>query len=127
MSTVVKKKTAVKQAKKKTAVEPQPMKEAILGHLRLTLAHDPSIATSRDWWTCISLAVRDRMVTNMIDTQATHFKKRTRRVYYLSLEYLMGRMLVNNMYNAGLYDESRAAIESLGLDWDEIEIGRAHV
>lgn len=120
MSTVVKKKTTVKQAKKKTAVEPQPMKEAILGHLRLTLAHDPSIATSRDWWTCISLAVRDRMVTNMIDTQATHFKKRTRRVYYLSLEYLMGRMLVNNMHNTGLYDESRAAIESLGLDWDEI-------
>lgn len=120
MSTVVKKKTTAKQAKKKTAVEPQPMKEAILGHLRLTLAHDPSIATSRDWWTCISLAVRDRMVTNMIDTQATHFKKRTRRVYYLSLEYLMGRMLVNNMHNTGLYDESRATIESLGLDWDEI-------
>ncbi len=122
MSTVARKKTATKQARKKmkNAGAPKPMKESILEHLRLTLAHDPSIATSRDWWTCISLAVRDRMVTNMIETQATHFKTRTRRVYYLSLEYLMGRMLVNNMHNAGLYDESRAAIEALGLDWDEI-------
>lgn len=120
MSTVAKKKTAAKQAKKKNAVKQQPIKEAILEHLRLTLAHDPAIATSRDWLTCISLAVRDHMVGNMIETQATHFKKRTRRVYYLSLEYLMGRMLVNNMHNTGVYEESRAAIESLGLDWDEI-------
>lgn len=120
MSTIAKKKTAAKSANRNNAVTHQPMKEAILEHLRLTLAHDPSVATTHDWWTCISLAVRDRMVNNMISTQATHFKKRTRRVYYLSLEYLMGRMLVNNMHNTGVYEESRVAIESLGLDWDEI-------
>jgi starch phosphorylase len=60
------------------------------------------------------------MVTHMIETQAVHFSKKTRRTYYLSMEYLMGRMLVNNMYNAGVYEEAREAIESLGLDWDEV-------
>ena len=119
-ATAKKKKTAYRKAIKKKAIKHQPMKESILEHLQLTLAHDPAIATKRDWWTCISLAVRDRMVNNMIKTQATHFDKQTRRVYYLSLEYLMGRMLVNNLHNTGVYDEAREAIESLGLDWDEI-------
>lgn len=119
-ATAKKKKTASRKAIKKKAIKHQPMKESILEHLQLTLAHDPAIATKRDWWTCISLAVRDRMVNNMIKTQATHFETQTRRVYYLSLEYLMGRMLVNNLHNTGVYDEAREAIESLGLDWDEI-------
>lgn len=119
-ATAKKKKTAYRKAIKKKAIKHQPMKESILEHLQLTLAHDPAIATKRDWWTCISLAVRDRMVNNMIKTQATHFDTQTRRVYYLSLEYLMGRMLVNNLHNTGVYDEAREAIESLGLDWDEI-------
>lgn len=120
MSALAKKKTASKKAIKKKAIKHPSMKDSILEHLRLTLAHDPAIATKRDWWTCISLAVRDRLVDNMIETQATHFNKQTRRVYYLSLEYLMGRMLVNNLHNTGVYDEARDAIESLGLDWDEI-------
>ena len=120
MSAIAKKKTASRKAIKKKAIKHQSMKDSILDHLRLTLAHDPAIATKRDWWTCISLAVRDRMVDNMIETQATHFEKQTRRVYYLSLEYLMGRMLVNNLHNTGVYDEAREAIESLGLDWDDI-------
>jgi len=120
MSALAKKKTASKKAIKKKAIKHPSMKDSILEHLRLTLAHDPAIATKRDWWTCISLAVRDRLVDNMIETQSTHFNKQTRRVYYLSLEYLMGRMLVNNLHNTGVYDEAREAIESLGLDWDEI-------
>ncbi len=121
MTTASKKKPASKRAKTKSASEAHPpLKDSILEHLKLTLAHDPSIATRHDWWNCLSLAVRDRIVTHMIETQATHFSKKTRRVYYLSMEYLMGRMLVNNMHNTGIYDEARAAIEELGLDWDYI-------
>ncbi len=121
MTTVAKKKTASKKKKANGCdCSHPPLKDAILEHLKLTLAHDASLATRHDWWHCLSLAVRDRMVTHMIETQAAHFKKKTRRTYYLSMEYLMGRMLVNNMYNAGVYDEAREAIESLGLDWDEI-------
>ncbi|MBD5779186.1 glycogen/starch/alpha-glucan phosphorylase [Pelagicoccus sp. NFK12] len=121
MSTVAKKKPAAKKAAKKSAASaPGDMKQAILDHLKYTLAHNPSAATKRDWWTCISLAVRDRIVDNMIQTQQTHFQKNVRRCYYLSMEYLMGRMLVNNMYSAGVYDEARAAVEELGVDWNAI-------
>lgn len=120
MTTAAKKKTAAKKAAKKTTSSPKDMKQAILDHLKFTLAHNPRMATSRDWWTCISLAVRDRIVDNMIATQGTHFQKNARRLYYLSMEYLMGRMLVNNMYSAGIYDEVREAAEALGLDWEEV-------
>ncbi len=120
MTTVARITSAAKRKNVKSAPSAPPLKQAIIDHLKLTLAHDPSIATRHDWWHCLSLAVRDRLVTHMIDTQATHFSKKTRRVYYLSMEYLMGRMLVNNMHNTELYDEAREAIESLGLDWDEI-------
>ncbi len=121
MNTVAKKKTVSKKKKDYgcNCLHP-PLKSAILQHLKLTLAHDVSRATRHDWWHCLSLAVRDRMVTNMIETQGVHFSKKTRRTYYLSMEYLMGRMLVNNMYNTGVYEEAREAIESFGLDWDEV-------
>lgn len=124
MSTAVNKKTtkkkAAKKAASKSATSGLSMKEAILDHLRLTLAHNPQMATKRDWWNCISMAVRDRIVDNMIQTQQTHAEGNVRRCYYLSMEYLMGRMLVNNMYSAGVYDDVRDAVTELGLDWEEI-------
>ncbi|MGF1453453.1 MAG: glycogen/starch/alpha-glucan phosphorylase, partial [Opitutales bacterium] len=63
-----------------------------------------------------SYAVRDRILKAMMDTQARHYEADTRRAYYLSLEYLMGRLMVNNMISAGIYDETKSALESLGLD-----------
>ncbi len=122
MTTVAKKKTAKKAATKKSGANRNGngMKKAILEHLKYTLAHDPTTATAHDWWICVSLAVRDCMIDNMIRTQATHHDQNVRRTYYLSMEYLMGRMLVNNMYNGGVYDEVRAAVDELGLDWDVI-------
>ncbi|MDQ8203195.1 glycogen/starch/alpha-glucan phosphorylase [Pelagicoccus sp. SDUM812003] len=121
MTTAAKKKSnAKKSASKSTKISTDCMKQAILDHLKYTLAHNPKLATSRDWWTCVSLAVRDRIVDNMIATQKTHFEKNSRRIYYLSMEYLMGRMLVNNMYSAGIYDEVREAVEELGLEWEAV-------
>lgn len=122
MTTVAKKKSAKKTAatKKASAAPAKSMKDAILEHLKFTLAHNPTVATNRDWLTCVSLAVRDRIVDNMIATQREHHQSKTRRLYYLSMEYLMGRMLVNNMYSAGIYDEVREAVEELGIDWEAV-------
>ncbi len=121
MSPVANKKSAAKKAAKtKGAPAPVSMKDSILTHLRHTLAHTPSLATKRDWWNCVSLAVRDRIVDDMIATQSAHHDANTRRLYYLSMEYLMGRMLTNNMYSSGVYEEVRAAVDELGLDWESI-------
>jgi len=121
--TVAKKKTAAakKTAKKKLLSNGEKnMKEAILDHLKYTLAHDPVSATRKDWWICVSMAVRDRLVNRMIQTQKAHHNANTRRLYYLSLEYLMGRMLSNNMISAEVLSETKDALKDLDLKWDDI-------
>jgi starch phosphorylase len=96
------------------------MKASILNHLKYSLARDTGSATKRDWWISTSHAVQDRILERFIDTMAAQSDGNARRLYYLSLEYLMGRMLHNNIVNAGLYAPTRDALRSLNLDIDDI-------
>tara|TARA_R110002096_G_scaffold147671_27_gene307893 strand:+ start:2080 stop:4578 length:2499 start_codon:yes stop_codon:yes gene_type:complete len=92
------------------------MKRSIVNHLRYTLAHDPETACRSDWWNAVCLSVRDRILDRSSETRVTHREGNVRRVYYLSMEYLMGRLLENNLRNTGLWDETKAALEELGRD-----------
>ena len=96
------------------------MKEAILGHLEKTLARDTHTATRRDWWIATSKAVQDRILNRYIDTMGVHNQRNVRRVYYLSLEYLMGRLFRNNVFNAGVFEQVSEALRDLNLDLDEL-------
>lgn len=98
----------------------EDIKLSIRNHLKYSLARDPHTATLRDWWLSTSMAVRDRIIERMIRTQGTHNDENVRRVYYLSLEYLMGRLLVNNLLNSGILDQTREAISELGLELEEV-------
>ncbi len=98
----------------------EEMKTSILHHLRLTLARHLSNATGLELWTAVSLAVRDHIVDRFIETQGAHNEADTRRVYYLSLEYLMGRLLNVNLLNSGLRDAARKALGELGRDLDDL-------
>ena len=100
-----------------TGDETPLIKRAILDHLKHTLARDPGTATARDWWISTAMAVRDRILSRFILTQGVHNEGNVRRVYYLSLEYLMGRLLEANLHNTGLYDIVVAAVGELGLDF----------
>lgn len=91
-------------------------REAILRHLKSTFARDPITATRNDWWSATCMAARDLMLERYIATQSVHASKNVRRVYYLSLEYLMGRVLSNNLVNLGLREVAGAALKSLGQD-----------
>jgi starch phosphorylase len=93
----------------------RPLAQQILDHLQHTQARDPIGANPRDWWTSLSYAVRDRILERMIATQAVHNATNTRRVYYLSLEYLMGSLLSSNLHNTGLYDAAQQALRELGI------------
>ncbi|MGA0133432.1 MAG: glycogen/starch/alpha-glucan phosphorylase [Opitutales bacterium] len=95
-------------------------KGAILRHLKSTFARDPGTATRSDWWMATCMAVRDQILENYIDTQARHASRNVRRVYYLSLEYLMGRVLTNNLVNAGLRDVAARALAALGQDLEQV-------
>ncbi len=94
----------------------QGMKQSILNHLRYTLAQDPSVAPTQDWWNAVCLSVRDRILERSSHTRSAHQALNVRRVYYLSLEYLMGRLLDNNLHNSGLWQTTQAALAELGQD-----------
>ncbi len=96
------------------------LKASIRNHLLFTLAHDPTTARRAHWWTATCMAVRDRALAISFKTMAAHRSKNTRRVNYLSLEYLMGRLLENNLRNTGLYDAAKSALGELGQDLETI-------
>ncbi len=94
--------------------------ERIRHHLTSTLARFPGAATPRDWWVATALACRDRIHERMIATQAVHNNENVRRLYYFSLEYLMGRLFESNLLATGMMDEARAALKDLGIDFDAV-------
>jgi starch phosphorylase len=89
-------------------------------HLKYTLAKDKYSATHHDRYYALAMTVRDRLVERWIQTSQTYYKKDVKRVYYLSMEYLMGRALGNNVINLGMEDEVRDAMQELGLDWNSL-------
>ncbi len=92
------------------------VKQSILNHLRYTLAHNPQGAPPSDWWSAVCLTVRDRILERSSRTRMAHQERNVRRVYYLSLEYLMGRLLDNNLRNSGLWETVDSALGELGQD-----------
>lgn len=102
------------------ATNQPPLCEKILRHLTSTLARHPGAATPRDWWVATALAARDRIHERMIETQAVHNDENVRRLYYFSLEYLMGRLFETNLLATGMTDEAREALAALGVDYDKV-------
>ncbi len=90
-------------------------------HLEYSLSKDQYTATLRDLYHSLALGTRDRLIERWIRTQQMYYSHDVKRVYYLSAEYLMGRALVNNLINLGIYDESRKAMEELSIDLESIE------
>ncbi|KAB1078698.1 glycogen/starch/alpha-glucan phosphorylase [Methylobacterium soli] len=94
------------------------LREAILGKLAFVVGKTPATARERDWFAATALALRDRIVEAcMAGEQAIPNK----RVYYLSLEFLIGRLLSDAMNNLGLVETTRAALRDLGIALDTVE------
>ena len=81
------------------AADTTKFKQSILRHLTYTLARDHHTAKPRDWWIATAMAVREQILARLIVTQGVHNQKNVRRLYYFSLEYLMGRLMENVLYN----------------------------
>ena len=96
------------------------LKTSILNHLKYSLVRDKKTATLRNWWLSTCYAMRDRILERFLQTQKTHSENNVRRVYYLSLEYLMGRLLYDTLSNTGLLSKTLQAIQELGLDFELI-------
>ena len=89
-------------------------------HLECSLAKDTYSATMLDIYKSLAYTVRDRMVERWIATQQTYYDKDVKRVYYLSLEFLMGRTLGNSLINLDLLDRVEQASRELGYELEEL-------
>ena len=96
------------------------LREAVLSRLTYTVAKDRSAASPRDWFVATALAVRDRIVDRWIASTKASYAESQRRVYYLSLEFLVGRLLMSSLNNLGLTEPMRAALASLDVDLDAL-------
>ncbi|XP_020846936.1 glycogen phosphorylase, liver form isoform X2 [Phascolarctos cinereus] len=97
------------------------LKKGFNRHLHFTLVKDRNVATPRDYYFALAHTVRDHLVGRWIRTQQYYYEKHPKRVYYLSLEFYMGRTLQNTMINLGLKNACDEAIYQLGLDIEELE------
>ncbi len=96
------------------------LRRAIVGKLTYSVGKDPLVATPRDWFVATALAVRDRIVDRWMPSTRQTYADGRKRVYYLSLEFLIGRLLFDSLNNLGLVDPVRSALEELGVSLDDL-------
>ncbi|XP_010788355.1 glycogen phosphorylase, muscle form [Notothenia coriiceps] len=90
-------------------------------HLHFTLVKDRNVATRRDYFFALAHTVREHLIGRWIRTQQHYYEKDPKRLYYISLEFYMGRTLQNTMVNLALENTCDEAMYQLGLDMEELE------
>jgi len=94
--------------------------EAIQRHIRYSLGKQQSQASAHDVFMAASLAVRDLLIDRMFETEARYQGADAKRLYYLSMEFLMGRSLESNLQALGILELCHRALGELGIDLDEV-------
>jgi starch phosphorylase len=112
--------TPPKVATAKPSAGAPPLRDAILHKLTYDLGKSRLGARDRDWFIATALAVRDRIVDRWIDQTRASYEVGAKQVYYLSLEFLIGRLLRDNVSNLLLMDEGKAALEDLGVSFEAL-------
>ncbi|HOS59601.1 MAG TPA: glycogen/starch/alpha-glucan family phosphorylase, partial [Syntrophorhabdaceae bacterium] len=97
----------------------EKLHRSLLDNLTYNLAKDMYSATPRDKFNSVVLSVREMIVKNWINTQQRYYDVNAKRIYYLSLEFLLGRLLKNYVINLGLSDEYGKAVDVLGLSYED--------
>ncbi len=106
-----------------TLPQPTELASLIRRKLRYTLGKRWSDASARDFFQATSLAVREQMIERMFATEERYAatRPRARHVYYLSVEYMVGRSLSNNLLNLDLLDVVERALAELGVDLSDLD------
>ena len=95
-------------------------RQLILAKLKYAVGKDPKNAYDHDWFEALALAARDHVIDRWEEASAQIDRSDQKRVYYLSLEFLIGRLLLDNLSNLGLLDVARQALGQLDVDLERI-------
>ncbi|EKN4207257.1 glycogen phosphorylase [Yersinia ruckeri] len=96
------------------------LKHSIAYKLMFIVGKDPGIATRHDWLNATLFAVRDRMVERWLRSNRAQLSQDVRQVYYLSMEFLLGRTLSNALLSMGIYNDIEVALDEMGIDLSEL-------
>ena len=99
----------------------EALERAVQDHVTHTLARDPAKATQRDLYMAFAWSVRDRLAKCWAETQARYEEEDAKRVYYLSLEFLLGRTLGNALINLDLKEAGTESLEELGYQLEDLQ------
>ncbi|OGS91997.1 MAG: glycogen phosphorylase [Gallionellales bacterium GWA2_60_18] len=97
------------------------VQQAMLNHLIFSVGKDTITATDRDWFVSLANVVRDRLTKHWMETMRRYYDNDAKRVYYLSMEFLIGRSLMNSVLNIGFLDEVRQACVEAGIVLDKVK------
>ena len=97
------------------------LREAIRRHAQYSLAQPWDELSTRQILECVSLAVRDVMIDRLLESERRHRQADAKHLYYLSIEYLLGCSLANNLINLGLRELCREALGQMGVDLEAVE------
>src|ERR1700721_4388119 len=86
-------------------------------HLVFDRAIDPKVASARERFEAFAHSVRDILAQRWVKTKATYERQNAKRIYYLSMEFLLGRSLANNLTNLLLDPVAEHGVKVKGLDW----------
>jgi glycogen phosphorylase len=103
-----------------TDLASEALRESILRHIRYTLARPPGGLVPRELFKPVSMAVRDLLVDRLLQTEQRYREADVKRLHYLSLEFLMGRWLSDNLCNLRLNEQCRSVLKELGVDLDQV-------
>jgi len=95
-------------------------RKSVLERLTYTVGKDPGHAQEHDWFIATAYAVRDQIVNHWMDATRKTYHDGRKRVYYFSLEFLIGRLLFDALGNLGLTEIARAALRDSGIDLDRL-------
>ncbi|MDW4498946.1 glycogen/starch/alpha-glucan phosphorylase [Sulfitobacter sp. D35] len=101
-------------------IDAQTLEASILRHLKSSLGKDPAHATTYDWRMSLALSLRDLVIEPWFETTRKTYRTAGKRVYYLSMEFLIGRLIEDVGMNLGLNEIAAQALEQLGQDFDHI-------
>lgn len=95
-------------------------RDLIISKLKYSVGTEPDHAVEHDWFEAVAMATRDHLVKTWLDHPERARRHESKRIYYLSLEYLIGRLLFASLSNLGMLDLARAALAELDVDLERI-------